>query len=369
MKKRNLLEKIKAQLHEIEIEIGKLDDEELAIFLLWKYIEEKSFSSQYFFGSKEVRQKIYQLSKQESCVKPNGEEISRKNLTCVNMSADYKYIAEELGLEVTIERMSHSQEASFHDYNDVRYLSQGEHVFCIVHLRNGSKLKIDPQKDIYKIQTKVFPQHIEFNYDKDTSLFFSRKNRIDKERDERNRIFLDLILRKIGYIGNDEKYTDEIIKDILMECENEQECKIIAQILSNKLIQDRVKDKKLSETYRFYRYIIKKIMKCRNTYIVPCYKQREDGTKQYSVVIYTSGLDFKKVWMYSRKNRIMQEIDFGCLDYFMENGLEFITDINGDGYIINKALMELSIDIKNNSNEENENEVLPFEDLSEEPEL
>ena len=370
MKKKELLEKIKKQLIEKENEIGKLNEQELAIFILWKLSEEKSFDSNYFFGSTLMREKIYQLAKRESCFRPNGNETTKRNLICVGMSAEYKYISDELGLDVTLEKSSYMPDATFYKYEEINFLSQGEHLFCIVHCKDGSNIKIDLQQEIAILQTKSMPQSIDLSFDKMSSAFSVRRS--EQERENRrileNQQNVDLILKKLGYIEPEELYTDQIAKEIISENKDDVESNIVTKILDNPTIQKRAEGKKVSEMYRLYRHIIKKEMKCKNTFVVPCRIEKEYGDIRYSLAIYNSGVDSKKIWMHSSKSKRMQEIDLNCMHYLMENGLEFITDVDGDGYRIRDSLAKLQEQMEELTDKKNNSEPLSFEDIIEEQE-
>lgn len=363
MNKKQLLDKVKAELKELEKKVGKLNEEELSIFILWKLIEEKSFDSQYFFGSKMMREKIYQLEKAKSSKKPNGQEETKRNLICVSMSAEYKYIAEELGLSISLEKVSYSDESN-NGYDVVNDLKTGDHLFNIVHCSNGKKIKIDVQKEIARMQIKSMPQDIYLDFDKNTQLFMRLRYSAEEEkRKKQNQEKIDLILRKIGYIGEGEQYTDELCKDIIDSSEDCSEAERVRKIIEDPIIQSRFNKSRISELYRAYRKILKYMVNFENTVVMPCYVEKEFEKRQYSLCIYTETKNDTGIWIYSRKSNKMERIDLETMKFFVEKGLTFVTDTAGDDYKLKRFIA--SMNEKMDFEQDSDSHLLEVEDILE----
>lgn len=106
MNRGQLIEIIKEKILEKENEVGKLSEEELAIFILLKLAEQKNFEPQFFFGNFSEQVKIYRESKREFKHEPTDEEKTKRKIICVGIAAEYKYIAERFGLHVSLEEIS-----------------------------------------------------------------------------------------------------------------------------------------------------------------------------------------------------------------------------------------------------------------------
>ena len=341
MTRQELVDSIKTELRELEARVGKLNEEELTIFILWKLIERKSFDPKYYFGSRTEREKIYKLAQKSSNHKPSKDDESKRDLICVSMSAEFKYIAEELGLKVSLERVTYT-DGSSSDYSIVDDLRAGDHLFNIVHCSNGQKIEIDVQKELAKMQTKSMPEEVDFDFDKDSHLFQRRSQAREEEiRKQNNKQKLDSILRKIGYIGEGELYTDEICKKIISESQGCSEVEIVRRIIENPTIQERFNKSRISELHRTYKRHFKYNGDFDCTVALPCYVERKFGTRQYSLCIYSEDNGEVGIWMYSRKNQKMEPVGLETMRSFLENGLNFITDTSADSYKLNRLVASM----------------------------
>lgn len=196
MTRKELLEKIKQ-----EIPKG-LDEKEMAAFIMMKIAKDRSFSEHYYWGDYSTSRKMYAKS-----VRPeNIEPQNKRKLICVTATRLFKYISEQFGLEVLF-----VGEEGIPINNGMSWLKNGEHVYPVVRLCDGSLIKCDIQRDMHNIQTgcrwKFFGTH-----DFDEKDFLSE---ISEQE-------LDKIMSKIGYLKDNEIYTEDFCRNKSSQMNKEQ---------------------------------------------------------------------------------------------------------------------------------------------------
>ena len=345
MNRGQLINIINEKLLGKEAEVGKLSEEELAIFILWKLAEQKNFEPQFFFGNFSEQVRIYKETKKEFEKEPKDEEKTKRKIICVGIAAEYKYIAEKFGLHVTLERMSRLFRLQSLSYENIKDLPQGTHLFDAVHLSNGNILRIDPQREMANIQTKCRPRTIEI---------------LQRENTNEEQINIDEILRKLGYIPENGEYTDKYCNMFLKE-DSLTRSEIVKRIIDDSLIQQRCETSGVSELYRTYRNIFRKVCEFENVFVIPCYSDIEEGKRKYSICVYFDEDEKSKIWIYSNRQKAFQEINKESLGFFREKGLKFVTMLDGEGLRLQRAVGKMLENETKFYQAEVKNKVLPEE--------
>lgn len=129
MKVKELLEDIKNNE-----KYNKLDE---LSFIRKIYIEigkNKTFDVKYYFGNTKTQKKIYNLARKRAEVE---KRLDEREIICYSLARQCEYIFKKLGYNCTVT----------HEPKEL------EHVFNILTLNDGRRIKLDLQSDLEFIQT------------------------------------------------------------------------------------------------------------------------------------------------------------------------------------------------------------------------
>ena len=266
-----------------------LNEIALAKYIYIQLGKEKAFDERYFFGNRETKNKIYKMAEE---TRKNTDKVAQnKKIICVSLSYLYKDILEEFGINSII-------------------AIEGDHKYPIICLNNGMMIKADLQLDLYNIQTQS------------KTKYFGTKEKYEAYRLERldNNYALE-IDKKIGYIEKEEDYKDNAIEDLK---------EVVKDKNANDALKTMLTDDKLNrferslgpvERCKYYsavltktvgKYINKKI------FAFNCYRETEEGQKDYTMCMYSMERDNIEVYLFSNKENKFAKVEIQKLGDLIE---------------------------------------------------
>ncbi len=206
MKVKELLEDIKSNE-----EYKKLDE---LSFIRKIYIEigrNKTFDVKYYFGNTETQKKIYNLARRRTEVE---KRLDEREIICYSLARQCEYIFKNLGYSCTVT----------HEPKEL------EHVFNILTLKDGRRIKLDLQSDLEFIQTG-----------RKTRYFGTSDNEyvLLDELPEKEIIEAD---RNIGYPNKEVEYSDETINSIINNLKGLPLTERVSSFISNNEINEISKE-------------------------------------------------------------------------------------------------------------------------------
>lgn len=286
MNKQEFIQRMK---EEISKDFSEL---EIAKYIYVQLGKEKSFDEKYYFGNSKVRNKIYKLAEKNRI---NSEEAGKsKKIICVSLSYLYRDILKEFGITTAIEQ-------------------EMEHKFPVIILKDGRKIKADLQLDLYNIQTKSKMQFFgtKENYGFDAVDTLTSKENIELDK-------------KIGYIKDEQDYRNNAI-DRLKEKTNGKNASELLKIV---LTDDEVNnfDNKLEyvEIVKYYKailnYLDRKLLN-KKIFSMNCYKQNDDGEKEYSLCLYSVEKEGIDLYIFSKKENRFMQVEIPKIEELEKDGL------------------------------------------------
>ena len=311
MNRKQLLEKIKREMPD------DLNEKEKAAFIMMKIAEDRSFSEHYFWGSALTSKEIYSRAVNPTLVDPED----RRKLICVTSSKLFKYIAAELGMKV------YYMGEELYPISSLKWsVKNGEHVYPVVELSDGSLIKCDIQQDLSNIQTGCRWKNFGTAYpgEKDILSVISEEE-------------LETIMEKIGYLRdkNRDTYTDDYC---IEQAEGKETTATVTEVVRTVFEDERlnreVNHTNIIETYKFYMRIMKiylgeetkatipLLRYMQSFYMFPC-RIKKDGNIRYTLCSYTVEEDGNGIiYLLSRTNKRMIPITLEELANFEKQGLK-----------------------------------------------
>ena len=286
MNKQEFIQRMK---EEISKDFSEL---EIAKYIYVQLGKEKSFDEKYYFGNSKVRNKIYKLAEKNRI---NSEEAGKsKKIICVSLSYLYRDILKEFGITTVIEQ-------------------EMEHKFPVIFLKDGRSIRADLQLDLYNIQTKSKMQFFgtKENYGFDAVDTLTSKENIELDK-------------KIGYIKDEQDYRNNAI-DRLKEKTNGKNASELLKIV---LTDDEVNnfDNKLEyvEIVKYYKailnYLDRKLLN-KKIFSMNCYKQNDDGEKEYSLCLYSVEKEGIDLYIFSKKENRFMQVEIPKIEELEKDGL------------------------------------------------
>lgn len=325
MKRKELLENISQNMPK------DLNELEIAAYITKEIALNRNFYAKYYWGDKQTRYKMYNLARQDDQIQLQDNP----ELICVTACRLYKYIAQKYGLDIHLKG-----ERGLVTENDYSIFKNGEHVSPITKLKDGRSIKTDVEWNLENIKT---------------GLKWKKFGTIEKDEQLLSYISdeeLDIIMNKIGYKKEEEKYLNEYCKKLYFNQAKKlsiyERLKLIFDDLG--IIKSTEKLTGSVEIYRFYRQLIKDFTKeekqyNNNIFIFGVRKSQKDyekckdkdsGNSKYTICTFYQNEDKKHIWLYSKKARKNIEILPEELSYYLkDNQIGMIAGKSG------KALQEL----------------------------
>lgn len=289
-----------ANKYKEEVPEGLSDIEFLkAIYIKLGY--KKVFDEKYYFGNSGTMKKMYRLAESE---KHNSTSIDKKRtIICYSLSYEIKHLLQEFGYRCIVTTAS----------------EVGEHVFPIVILSDGRKIKYDLQRDLENIQThcrtKFFATTEMDGYEEVLSVINQDTQfEIDK---------------KIGYVSTKEDYMDSSIEILEDKIFGETELTLwqkLSIILSDPAINNISPDTGYIESFKYYsKRIMPKFFSSKELYgkvhIITCSKGNKENPEFTNCIFVDDKNSPREVYIFSRVHNRYMPISYDVLLKLEEEGL------------------------------------------------
>lgn len=333
MKIKEIEQIVSENIKQRQEQIGrKFMEKEKAISILVEQLKLMEFDPAYFWQTRtendiheETLEKLSKVQKNGGIsVDDIGEIDVNKQSTCKILAIVYKYIADKVGLYVTIEgRETEINEPwKYDDYSKLLFSAKEEHFYNVVHLMKSlEEIVIDPQDEAQVIKIKARTRNLGQREMGSDNLYIQEKETIDK------------ILEAVGYIKPGEEYTNDYAKRLINKLKNEDmnltEYEQIKEFLKDKTIRERLKNSGVVASYVFLTQNIDKITRLKNEfqencYFLPCYMKKDKNGKvqlRHSYFIYVKNGDSSEIYMYSNTQGEIVEVSPKLVEKMLDNGL------------------------------------------------
>ncbi len=282
--------KVKELLQEIQTNPEYQALDELS-FIRKIYIEigkNKTFDVRYYFGNTATQKQIYRLAKKRTGVE---DRLDDREIICYSLARQCEYIFKKLGYNCTVT----------HEPKEL------EHVFNILTLKNGDRIKLDLQSDLEFIQTGRRTRHF---------------GTADDEYILLNEVSADAIAhtdRNIGYTNENGEYTDELINSVISNLSDLPLAERVTNFINNEDIIKISSNMGYMQQYSFYYKMLTSLAEkeiWKKLYIFPCKTSQEE---------YTSCIFIREheptVFLYSNKHNRFLEVAIEKIPNLQEQGL------------------------------------------------
>lgn len=295
------------------------DIEKLA-YMIMIIARERSFSSEYHWNNKENKSKITKdLFHQEKVA-----DLNDPQLICVTAARILKYIAKKFDINIyflgTVSgRLTEDFFDGFLDY---------EHIMPVYRISNNHYISVDVERNLDNVQTgkKWYS--------------FGRKNNKDILI-ELPEVYINEIMKKIGYINNPNDYLDFYIESLFEKNYNDTILKKLEILIQNtNLSKTSSKLKSSVDIFRFYKKIIKAFI-CDDNRVLSFGGRicNIDDKKKFITGIYYNEYDFEKFWLWSGFQNKMVEVSREYLESFIN--MANIKIYSGKDYIDAEEILKL----------------------------
>ena len=282
--------KVKELLHEFQTNPEYQALDELS-FIRKIYIEigkNKTFDVRYYFGNTATQKQIYRLAKKRTGVE---DRIDDREIICYSLARQCEYLFKKLGYNCTVT----------HEPKEL------EHVFNILTLKNGDRIKLDLQSDLEFIQTGRRTRHF---------------GTADDEYILLNEVSADAIAhtdRNIGYTNENGEYTDELINSVISNLSDLPLAERVTSFINDEDIIKISADMGYMQQYSFYYKMLTSLAEneiWKKLYIFPC----KMGQEEYTSCIFIREQN-PTVFLYSNKHNRFLNVDIEKIPDLQEEGL------------------------------------------------
>lgn len=300
MKRKELLEHIKKNMPK------NLNEIEIAAYIAKEIALKRDFSARYYWSTKETRDKIYNLARDNNQIQLQD----KKELICVTACKLYEYIARQYGMDIYFKG-----DKNIITKSDYSIFESGEHIFPIVKLKDGRYIKVDVEWDLENIKTGL--KWIKFGTIDENEGILSTI-----PEDE-----LELIMHKIGYKNKEEKYLNQHCKQLYNNKAKDLSTYERLNLIFNDptILQNAGNLTGSVEIYRFYRQLIKDFTRETKQYNNTIFifgvaaKPVNCENPKYTICTYFKDENQKNIWLYSKKLGKNIEISPKELAYYVKN--------------------------------------------------
>lgn len=269
-----------------------LNEIEIAKYIYIKLGKEKAFDERYFFGNAKVKKQIYQMAER---TKYNTDPVAKnRKIICVSLSYLYRDILKEFGINSIV-------------------VSEDDHKYGIIILKDGTKIKADLQLDLYNIQTGCKTEYFgtKSNYELNllSELSESELLNIDKE---------------IGYVERKEDYKNNAIEILKEKVKGKTPNEALDIIFNDQRVNQFENDLEFVEMYKYYMGLLNKTIPKylhKKVFAFNCYREKEDGQRDYTICIYSQEKEDLNVYIFSRKNNRFVKVDIDKIEEMEQEGL------------------------------------------------
>ena len=218
--------------------------------------------------------------------------MDEREIICYSLARQCEYIFKNLGYSCTVT----------HEPKEL------EHVFNILTLKDGRRIKLDLQSDLEFIQTG-----------RKTRYFGTSDNEyvLLDELPEKEIIEAD---RYIGYPNKEVEYSDETINSIINNLKGLPLTERVSSFISNNEINEISKDMGYMQKYSFFYKMLSSLAEneiWKKLFIFPC----EIKPEEYTSCIFVNDKQ-PKTYLYSNKHNMFLGVDIGKIATLQEEGLK-----------------------------------------------
>lgn len=261
-----------------------------------------SFDTEFSFGNSKKKREIYDRSIGNENLEKN---FSENTIICKSLAFILKKILNDVGINANLDI----------DIEDKRHC---KHMCNIIRLKNGKTFLIDLQDDLENIQSHSRTQS-----------FGLPLNRL--KREIFSRFDLEQIDRKLGYITNENYYSDDYLyllkHDIGFFEDFHEKAKFV---LENLEIYDNP-NIKYSERYWHHQTLLTNIFTCQELSKIKqinCYKDTDEG-REYIHCIAISNKDSSDIYLFNKKENMYKKIEMEEFVKMENDGLTCLDTIQG----------------------------------------
>jgi hypothetical protein len=189
---------------------------------------------------------------------------------------------------------------------------EGVHKYTILYLKDGRKIKADLQLDLYNIQTKS-----------KTAYFGTKSNYEEYIIDKLSEDSFE-IDKKIGYVKQEEDYKDTLIKSIQEKVKDKSPKESLDIIFSDKEINKFETELGFIEMSKFYKSVLNKTIPKyldKKIFSFNCYKENNNGEKDYTMCIYSEQKDNADAYLFSNKEKRFMKVELDKIEELEKQGL------------------------------------------------
>lgn len=305
-----------------------LDDERFLKAVYIKLGKERVFDEKYYFGNSATMKKIYTLAKRNKDNKHYATD--KRKIVCYSLSYVIQHLLTELGYRCVV---SPSFEV-------------GDHVFPIVQLKDGRKIKFDLQQDLENIQTYCKTRYFATVDSDDIGYNFDT---IDDE----TQVSID---KDIGYIESEEDYKDIAIQQLQESLSENRDLTIwqrLSILLSDPKVNDIPMDTGYIECFKFYKKrLFPKFFSDKELagkiHLITCSKEdpQSPDEQEYTNCIYVNDKSApKSVYLFSRVHNKYILTSYDNVIKIQEEGLNIGAKYPSNGATkLKKALKEYQLE-------------------------
>lgn len=298
-----------------------LNNIEIAKYIYIELCKRKFFSIEYNYANEDRKRKIYENAKNN---KSNlSYMVAKDEQICLSLAYLYMSLLREWNIDSVT--------------NDYDTNMANQHIYNVLKI-DGKEIFTDITEDLYNVKGGFKTEY--FGYDNK----WSKSDKVENEK----------IDKKIGYIKNENDYTDNILEKIKSQTANTDLENSIDYIIQNKELKNRIsKNVKHIENTK----ILKKILKTvkpndygKRLYLFDCYSEKTKNNMKYSpcITIHENQKSIPIPYIYSYKNKTMIKLSFEELDKIVNDGLKIGMNKNIKGAnILKKSLKKYKINNKN----------------------
>ncbi len=298
-----------------------LNNIEIAKYIYIELCKNKSFSIEYNYANEDNKSKIYESTKNE---KLNLDDmVAKDEHICLSLAYLYMSLLKEWNINSEI-----------NDY-DTNMINQ--HIYNLLKI-DGKEIYTDITEDLYNIKGGFKTEYFGYNNK------WAKSDKVENKK----------IDQKIGYIKNENDYTDYILEEIKEKTANNNLENSLDYIIKNSDLKKRISPniKHIENTK-----ILKKILKTvkpndygKRLYLFDCYSDsKKNGIKYRPCIIIQENQKANPIpYIYSDKEKSMIKLSFEELDKIVNDGLKIGTNKNVKGAnILKKALKKYRTNNKN----------------------
>lgn len=284
----------------------KLNNIEKIAFIMMIIAQNRSFSSKYYWSDVENRKKIYDNARKVK----NRRLEKKKQLMCVTAARMLKSIAKEFGIDIYYL----GDESGTIQNNSLDNFINGEHIIPLYRMEDGRFIKVDVERNLDNIKCG-----------KKWSNFGTKDG--DERLVELDDVVITSIMKKIGYVKDENEYFDNYIKSLMEQQEGIAGNALLSTILEDNNVSKRAGKLDSSvDIFRFYRKIIGQLDIKDKIYIFGGKNNETLKRRKYTVGIYLQEDMGEKFWFWSRMKKRMISISREELEYFIKvKGLELVS--------------------------------------------